>query len=222
MGKKIPVIVVMVLMVPAVAASVNWVPEEDEDIVYEMAKRDNKLVLFYIRDEWTEKMRYVFQDPTVYEYINENFYAIRRYKTTSEEFCKEYGITEASTVVFLDVYGEEIGRIEGKMDTNAFYNEMKGIIEGKEIRKELRDEAYRALTEADSLYEQGEYIKSKEQYEIALEKFQQLEDEEREKYCRSRINDADLRVQLDLLKYGLILFVGIVTVLSLIYYISKR
>ncbi|MEA1993930.1 MAG: hypothetical protein U9N35_06010 [Euryarchaeota archaeon] len=222
MEKKIAITFVVMLAVPVVAASVNWVPENDRDIVYEMAKKDNKLVLFYIRDEWTEKMGYVFEDSEVSEYINANFYAIRMYKTTSGEFCERYDVKEAPTVLFLDTYGKEIGRTEGYMDTNKFYNEMKGIIEAKELRKELEDDAYKALTEADSLYDQDKYKECKEQYSVALDKFQQLGNKERMEYCRSRISDADLKVQFDLLKYGLVLFVGIVIFFSLLYYISKR
>ncbi|RLF96180.1 hypothetical protein DRN58_09950, partial [Thermococci archaeon] len=88
--------------------------------------------------------------------------------------------------------------------------------------EKLRDEAYEALTNADSLYAKGKYRESKEQYNIALNKFKQLGEKEKEEYCKSKISDADLKIQLDLLRYGLIIFVAVVAFFALIYYISAK
>jgi len=108
------------------------------------------------------------------------------------------------------------------MDPDKFYIKMKTIIESKEFIEKLRDEAYEALTDADSLYSKGEYSKSKEQYIIAMNKFHQLKDKEKEEYCRSMISKADMKMQLVLLRYGLIAFVGVVAFFAFVYYLSAR
>ncbi|MCK4432627.1 MAG: hypothetical protein KAV48_01715, partial [Methanomicrobia archaeon] len=164
----------------------------------------------------------IFDDSTVSGYINSYFYAMKLYKSASKAICDVYNIEKAPTVIFLNVYAEEIGRIEGFMNAESFYNEMKETIEAKEFREKLTDEAYEALTNADSLYSKGKYKESKEQYTIALNKFQQLEDKEKEEYCKSKISETDLKIQLDLLRYGLITFVAVIVFFALIYYISKK
>jgi hypothetical protein len=212
----------IVILIPLVSGQVNWVPENDLDIVCEMAKVDDKLVLVYIYDEWTEKSDRIFDDPTVHEYINEHFYGVRLYRGDVEALCERYAVEKGPTVLFLDVYAQEIGRIENLTRSDEFYSDMESILEATELRETLKDYAYRALTEADSLYAQEEYRESKEMYTIAMEKFQLLGNTEREEYCKSRISSADLRMQVVLLRYGLIMFVSIAIFLALIYYVTKR
>lgn len=219
--KKWAVFTIMVL-IPLVSGQIEWVPENDLGCVCTLAKSTDKLVFIYIYDEWTARTDRIFENASTYEYINTHFCAMRVYKGDAQALWKSYDIEIAPTVLFLDGYGGEIGRIEEPADSSSFYNEMKRIVEAKELKDTLKDDAYLALTEADSLYAKGKYRESKEQYAIAMEKFRQLGNEEREEYCRSKITHANLRMQLTLLKYGLVMFVGIVTFLALIYYILKR
>ena len=220
--EKKTIIPVILLLIPLVSGYVNWLYDTDLDTACEMAKAENKLVLLYIYDEWTENMDNVFNDKEVSEYINGEFYAMKLYKNTSKDICDQYNIKKAPTVLFLNPYKKEIGRIEGYMDPDEFYIKMKTIIESKEFIEKLRDEAYEALTDADSLYSKGEYSKSKEQYTIAMNKFHQLKDKEKEEYCRSMISKADMKMQLVLLRYGLIAFVGVVAFFAFVYYLSAR
>ena len=222
MVKKICIMPVIMLLIPLASGYINWLYETDLIDVCEMAKAENKLVLIYVYDEWSENMDRIFDDSTVSGYINSYFYAMKLYKSASKAICDVYNIEKAPTVIFLNVYAEEIGRIEGFMNAESFYNEMKETIEAKEFREKLTDEAYEALTNADSLYSKGKYKESKEQYTIALNKFQQLEDKEKEEYCKSKISETDLKIQLDLLRYGLITFVAVIVFFALIYYISKK
>jgi thioredoxin-related protein len=222
MVEKKCVIPIILLLIPLVSGVVNWHFEVDIDDACEMAKAENKLVLLYVYDEWTENADRILEDSKVSEYINSHFYAMKLYKFTSKAICEAYDIEKAPTVVFLDVHAEEIGRIEGFSNSEDFYNEMKETIEAKEFREKLRDEAYEALTNADSLYAKEKYKESKEQYNIALNKFKQLGEKEKEEYCKSKISSVDMKIQLDLLKYGLIIFVAVVAFFALIYYISAK
>ncbi len=222
MRKKGLILPLVLFLLPLVSGQVSWVLDEELSEVYEMAKADEKLVLLYVYDEWSENTETIFQHQKVFSYVNANFYAMKFYRGDAKSLCQEYNIDDAPTVLFLDRYGEEIGRIEKLKTTDEFYNEMRQIVEATALRAKLKDEAYQALTTADSLYAKGEYSEAKQYYTTALNKFQELEDEERVEYCKSRIDDANLKTQFVLLQYGLVLFVVIVVFFSLIYYISKK
>jgi len=222
MKKKKCIIPIILLLIPLVSGYVNWLYDTDLHTICEMAKAENKLVLLYVYDEWTENTDRILENSKVSEYINSHFYAMKLYIDTSRDICKAYNIEKAPTVIFLNTYAEEIGRIEGFMDSEDFYNKMKETIEAKEFREKLSDEAYEALTNADSLYSKGKYKESKEQYNIALNKFQQLGEKEKEEYCKSKISKVDMKMQLGLLKYGLIVFVAVIAFFALVYYISAK
>lgn len=222
MKKRLRVVPLILFLFPMVNGQVSWIPDQELSEVFEMAKADDKLVFIYVYDEWSENTENIFQNQKVSSYINTNFYAMKFYRGDAKSLCQEYNIDKTPTVLFLDTYGEEIGGIEKFRTSNEFYDEMKHIVEASTLRAKLKDEAYQALTTADSLYAQGEYGDAKEHYTKALNKFQELGDEENVEYCKSRISDADLKMQFVLLQYGFFLFVVIVVFFSLIYYISKK
>ena len=142
----------------------------------EKAASERKLIMIDIYTDWCvpckELEKYIFQDSTISEFINNHFISLRinAEKNGGPDFCKKYQIPEAyPTVQFLTAKGDEIDRIVGLFDKSKYFGTIQDYANGRNTFVVLLEKYRKENNNSELAIQIGEKYSVRAKHEKALQ-----------------------------------------------------
>ena len=151
-------------------AKIDW--EKDYDASLEKSKAENKPILMDIYTDWCgackEMDKTTFANKNVADYIT-NFVALKynpEKSSNGNDILKKYSILGFPTMLFLNSDGFVIKRIVGYIESDELIEEMKGIREKEEKRKNTFKDDIPTIEKLDVYIDSGYSKEASEMYDI--------------------------------------------------------